>query len=218
MYLEDEMKSSLRDCWAHHTGVFTSLWMTIKTKTCDEAVMPSLFSLKCYSAVIFTRSVKSPLQITANAFKQWGDCSTKRKKKLITWNQVGGVNIDFEAVSGCVGLHTSTLKCEKIKENGNHHATIWAINIIMKKSRVSVEVCRASQHERNAYGAQEEGFTWQVCKLVSPWSQSPFLANIKKKKRSQLDSMLSTKIPALNVGEQSWQKNFSFSRGPIRRW
>lgn len=133
----------------------------------------------------------------------------RRKKKLITWNQVGGVNIDFEAVSGCVGLHTSTLKCEKIKENGNHHATIWAINIIMKKSRVSVKVCRASQHERNAYGAEEEGFTWQVCKLASPWSQSPLWANIKKI-RSQLDSVLSAYIPGLNVSNYIIKKNFIF--------
>lgn len=54
------------------------------------------------------------------------------------------MNVDFERVSVCVGLHTSTVQCENIKENGTHHATIWTISIIMEKFRVSVEVSRAS--------------------------------------------------------------------------
>lgn len=64
--------------------------------------------------------------------------SAKRKHKVITWDQVGGVNIDFERVSACVGLHTSNLQCENIKENGTHHATIWSISIMMEKFRISV--------------------------------------------------------------------------------
>lgn len=64
--------------------------------------------------------------------------SAKRKHEVITRDQVCRVNIDFERVSVCVGLRTSTLQCENIKENGTHHATIWTISIIMEKSRVSV--------------------------------------------------------------------------------
>lgn len=48
------------------------------------------------------------------------------------------MNTDFERVLVCVGLHTSPLQCENIKENGTRDATIWTISIIMEKFRVSI--------------------------------------------------------------------------------
>ena len=73
-----------------------------------------------------------------------------RKHEVITWDQVGGVNVDFERVSVCVGLHTSTLQCENINENGTHHATIWRISIFMEKFRVGLNPKR-QKRDNNLY-------------------------------------------------------------------